>query len=124
MSDALSDTADKIAAVSSRLDRRGAMAGGGGGGGGGEDHHDIGQGSSFAYSCGSNLFPDFLPGSAEEGSAASSSSSSLLLSGTGQVDDSSTAAAAPWLELARSHCNCAIRQLTKKSIFEFDAAKV
>lgn len=110
-----------MAAVNSRLDRRGAMAGGGGGGGGGgEDHHDIGQGSSFAYSCGSNLFPDFLPGSAEEGSAASSSSS-LLLSGTGQVDESSTA---PWLELARSHCNCAIRQLTKKSIFEFDAAKV
>ena len=131
MSDALSDTADKIAAVNSRLDRRGAMAmamAGGGGGNGGEDHHDVGQGSSFAFSCGSNLFPDFLPGSAEEGSAASSSSSSSLLlspvEGAGQVDDPSTAAAAPWLELARSHCNCAVRQLTKKSIFEFDAAKV
>lgn len=117
LSDALSDTVEKIAAVNSRLDRRG------GGGGGAQDHLDVGQGSSFASSCGSSLFPDLLPGSAEEGSA-SSSSSSFSLEGAGQVDDPSTVAAAPWLELARSHCNCAVRQLTKKSIFEFDAAQV
>ena len=38
----------------------------------------------------------------------------------GQGDDS----CAPWLQLARSHCSCAARQLTKRCIFEFDAAQV
>ena len=124
-SDALSDSVDKIALMNRRLERRGGAAGGAEGGGDAEGYHDLGQGSSnFAFSCGSSLFPEFMAGSAEEGgsssAAASSSSSSSALEGLGQGDDS----CAPWLQLARSHCSCAARQLTKRCIFEFDAAQV